>query len=220
MLLADVDGILRLMNNTTFDHIAVVAPTLERGVAWVEERLGVTMGPGGKHPKMGTHNRLIALSDSSFLEVIAIDPDAQPPDRPRWFELDRLGPDASPRLATWVVNTNDVRGVISSSTEDHGVVESVTRGDLRWQLTVPADGTFVQDGVAPAVIEWGVGPHPASKMASVGCTLRWFDLSHPEPERITKLLASIGFSDDRVRVVRGEPRLTATMETPNGVRVL
>ena len=41
------------------DHLAITAPTLEIGVRWVEERLGVRLSPGGAHPMMGTHNRLL-----------------------------------------------------------------------------------------------------------------------------------------------------------------
>jgi Glyoxalase-like domain len=208
------------MNRTMFDHLAVVAPTLERGVAWVEERLGVAMGPGGAHPKMGTHNRLLALSDSSFLEVIAIDPAAPAPGRARWFGLDRLAPGALPRLATWVVNTSDVRGIVAASPEDHGVIEAVTRGTLSWLLTVPGDGSLPLGGAAPAVIEWEAGPHPAARMTAAGCALRRLDVHHPEPERIAALLSAIGFDDDRVRICEGEARLVAHLDTPKGIRVL
>ena len=31
------------------DHLVVAARTLDEGAAWVEARLGVPMGPGGKH---------------------------------------------------------------------------------------------------------------------------------------------------------------------------
>ena len=44
------------------DHLVVIAPTLADGVAWCESTLGVTPGPGGEHPLMGTHNRLIHIS--------------------------------------------------------------------------------------------------------------------------------------------------------------
>jgi Glyoxalase-like domain len=45
------------------DHLAVVAGRLDAGVAEVERLLGVTMAGGGKHPLMGTHNRLLGLGD-------------------------------------------------------------------------------------------------------------------------------------------------------------
>jgi hypothetical protein len=37
---------------------------------------------------MGTHNRVMGLYGGLYLEVIAIDPSAAAPDRPRWFGLD------------------------------------------------------------------------------------------------------------------------------------
>ena len=55
------------------DHLVVIAPTLADGVAWCESTLGVTPGPGGEHPLMGTHNRLIHISSPThpraYLEV-------------------------------------------------------------------------------------------------------------------------------------------------------
>ena len=37
---------------------------------------------------MSTHNHLMRLGNSAFLEVISIDPDAPAPARTRWFDLD------------------------------------------------------------------------------------------------------------------------------------
>ena len=52
------------------------------------------MQVGGEHPRMGTHNLLLRLGDSVFLEVLSPNPDAPPPSRPRWFGLDALRPDS------------------------------------------------------------------------------------------------------------------------------
>ena len=92
---------------TTLDHLAIVAPDLDTGCAFVTRALGVDLQPGGAHPRMGTHNRLLRLGPDIYLEVIAIDPSAQRPDRPRWFGMDDLDFDAPPRLATWVARTDD-----------------------------------------------------------------------------------------------------------------
>ena len=51
------------------DHLVVTAPTLESGADFVEQALGVAPGPGGQHPRMGTHNLLLRLGESTFLEV-------------------------------------------------------------------------------------------------------------------------------------------------------
>lgn len=58
------------------DHLVVMAAPLAEGAAWCEATLGVTPGPGGEHPLMGTHNRLINITSPAFttayLEIIAI----------------------------------------------------------------------------------------------------------------------------------------------------
>ena len=70
------------------DHLVLAARDLDRGGAWLEDRLGVALTAGGRHSRMGTHNRLLSLGENFYLELIAIDPQAPPPDRPRWFGLD------------------------------------------------------------------------------------------------------------------------------------
>jgi hypothetical protein len=70
------------------DHVTVMAASLVRGINYVSEVLGATVPQGGKHPLMGTHNALAQLGDEKFLEILAIDPEAERPKRPRWFCLD------------------------------------------------------------------------------------------------------------------------------------
>ena len=97
--------------NTTLDHLVVVAHDLDQGVAWAESTLGVVPAPGGKHPLMGTHNRLLALDDSdAYLEIIAIDPAAPPPGRARWFGMDELGEAVreAPRLVSFAARTTNL----------------------------------------------------------------------------------------------------------------
>src|SRR5690606_18671603 len=97
------------------DHLVVTAPDLDTGAAWVKSLLGVEPVPGGGHAAMGTHNRLLKLGPSSYLEVIAVNPAAPAPTRPRWFALDELEPGEPPRLATWVVRTTDIEAAQAAS---------------------------------------------------------------------------------------------------------
>src|SRR5204862_2458991 len=91
---------------TELDHLAIAAHTLEQGLAHVRDALGVDMPYGGKHPRMGTHNHLLRLGERVYVEVIAIDPSAPAPSRPRWFQLDDPALQAelrvAPQLVTWV----------------------------------------------------------------------------------------------------------------------
>ncbi|WP_423836785.1 VOC family protein [Stutzerimonas stutzeri] len=102
------------------DHITITAPSLSKGSDLVYESLGVRPQQGGEHPRMGTHNLLLRLGDSIFLEVIAINHAAARTLHARWFHLDALPPDAPPRLACWVARTPSIHESTSAATEPLG----------------------------------------------------------------------------------------------------
>jgi hypothetical protein len=205
------------------DHIVIGAATLEDGVRFVQDRLGVEIGPGGKHPLMGTHNRLMRLGEGSFLEVIAIDPEAPRPARPRWFALDdpaqqqRLA--ESPRLVAWVARTSDIDAAAKASPVPLGEVIPVTRGSLSWRLSVPEDGRPPMDGVAPHLIQWDAGLRPWETMTDCGCRLEEFTLGHPEADRLSRVLGALRLDSVERLAVRDlpSPRLSAAIETPVGI---
>jgi len=207
-----------LESASAIDHLTVTAPTLQAGAAFVERALGVAMQPGGAHPRMGTHNLLLRLGDAMFLEVIAIDPDAPAPARPRWFALDEREP--LPRLSNWVARVGGIHERSRALPEALGDVEPMTRGALDWLITIPRDGSLPLGGAAPAMIEWNAAEHPASRMPASGCALSGFELHHPEPARLAALLMALGLDDARLRVVEGAPRLIAEIDTPHGRRKL
>src|SRR4029079_16516707 len=66
------------------DYVTIGARSLDEGAAYIREVLGVDIPAGGKHPDMGTHNRLMRVGDGVFLELLAIDGDAPRPPPPRW----------------------------------------------------------------------------------------------------------------------------------------
>src|SRR6516165_5006937 len=89
---------------SSIDHLAVAATSIEG--RQLDELLGVDLAPGGRHARMGTHNRLLRLGPTSYLELISIDPQGTAPGHPRWFELDEPAMKArlatGPRLVHWV----------------------------------------------------------------------------------------------------------------------
>jgi catechol 2,3-dioxygenase-like lactoylglutathione lyase family enzyme len=203
------------------DHITVTAPNLEVGEEFVRQALGVTPVKGGEHPRMGTHNSLLRLGDTMFLEVIAPNPGAPRPDRPRWFVLDDLAVDSPPRLSTWVVRSTDIQATAADALESLGAIEPMSRGTLDWRITIPADGSVPQGGVAPALIQWQAAQHPAAGMRDWGLSLLALELFHPDPDRVRALLDSIEL-DGPVLVLplpKGAPAyMVATINTPDGVR--
>lgn len=208
-------------NEVELDHIVVTAPTLKSGVQWVREVLGATPELGGKHERMGTHNCLLRLGERIYLEVIAIDPNAPHPGRPRWFGLDEV---SSPRLGAWVARTTDIGASLEACKENLGKVEPMSRGELEWLITVASDGQLPFDGCAPVLIQWQQGMHPAARMRESACRLQRLSLYHPQAERIGSLLDSLGYSATSVelRPVQPDtlPRIEALISTPAGERLL
>ena len=205
------------------DHLTITAPTLEAGAALVRRCLGVTPQPGGRHPRMGTHNLLLRLGKAMFLEVIAIDPQGDAPRRPRWFALDELAPDAEPRLSCWVARTADIRSARAKASEPLGPVEPMSRGALDGLITIPEDGRPPLEGVGPALIEWHAAQHPAAGLQDLGCELEAFELLHPEPPRVEALLASLELGRGTLAVTTGladRPALRARIRTAAGLRSL
>jgi hypothetical protein len=192
------------------DHLAISAERLEDGVALVERRLGVPMAGGGQHPAMGTHNRLLSLGDL-YLEVIAVDPAATPPGRPRWFDLDRFsGP---PRLTTWIVATDEMEAALATGPQGWGAALDLARGDYRWQMAVPGDGRLPFDGACPALIRWQGALHPAPALPDHGLRLSRLVVSHPQA---AALKAALALDDPRVSFIPGPPGLSAVIDTPQG----
>lgn len=194
------------------DHLAISAAQLDQGVAAVETLLGVPMAGGGKHAAMGTHNRLLSLGDL-YLEVIAVDPDAPAPSRPRWFDLDRFsGP---PRLTTWIVACDDLGTALADGPRGWGQPMHLARGDYRWQMAVPDDGRLPFDATFPALIHWQGTLHPAPALPDHGLRLNRLEVVHPNATDMQAALS--GLDDPRVVIMTGAaPFLRAVIDTAHG----
>lgn len=213
--------------NTEVDHLVVVADTLAQGVAWCEATLGATPGPGGRHALMGTHNRLLALGGdaypASYLEIIAIDPEAPPTGRARWFGMDDPALQAAvrraPRLVHLVARTAQIEmlrwGLINLGVNPGlpiAAARDTPQGRLAWRILVPEDGTIACAGALPTLIEWA-GHHPAEHLPPSGIALRGVTLGGmPAPVRTLLRLRGVGLVDT--------PGLRVQLDTPRGAVTL
>jgi hypothetical protein len=216
--------------HTHLDHLVVAAHTLEQGVAWCEATLGITPGPGGRHPLMGTHNRLAKIATPSFpdtyLEIIAIDPEAPAPQRVRWFGLDEPGlreqlRSTGPRLIHAVARTQQLDmqrwALITLGLQPGKPIRAgrdTPEGPLAWQILVADDGVLGCGGALPTLIQWE-GRHPTQAMPDSGVRLRALAL-RGVPDRVRELLKLRG-----VDVQSGAgSALRAELDTPQGLVVL
>ena len=229
--------------HTQIDHLVIVAKSLEQGVQWCEDTLGITPGPGGEHTLYGTHNRLFKVASPAnpmaYVEIIAIDPKAVRPKRAcptRWFDMDNPALQKAvakePRLVHFVVNTPDIRAArmaIRMQGIDRGPAISASRrtnrGTLNWQISVRADGQRLFDGCMPTLIQWGkpeatdpLKLHPRNTLPRSGVTLQSLEVIHPSAAKLQAAYDAIELN--RVTVTEGPACLKATLQTPKGLVVL
>ncbi|GAC1524861.1 MAG: VOC family protein [Ramlibacter sp.] len=218
-----------MTGSARIDHLVVAADTLAEGVAWCETTLGVTPGPGGEHPLMGTHNRLLRIATvdhpRAYFEIIASDPavPAAPDGRRRWYDMDdpqlrATFRDDGPRLVHWVAQLPDMATAVAALAGlgiDRGQVLAVSRmtprGLLQWQITVRDDGLRLFDGCLPSLIAWG-DVHRAAAMRDSGITLQRLLIRHPQAPALREALGALGL--EGVAVVEGLPSLRATLGGP------
>jgi hypothetical protein len=204
-----------------FDHLAVLTTRLDHGIAYVENALGVRLTPGGQHPHFGTHNAVLSLGPSEYLEVIAIDPDVPAPSYPRWFDLDQFqqaaqGQDVS-LLGRWILRSDDLTSELTRLGPAVGSPIALSRGDLAWRMAVPETGALPYDNLHPALIGWD-GPHPAERLPDIGCRLASLSVSHPDAHALCE---QVNVSDHRISFVPAHDiGLIAEIETPQGRRQL
>jgi hypothetical protein len=208
------------MAGPALDHVTLGAAALDQGADLLRRTLGLETQPGGKHPDMGTHNRLARVGDTAFLEVLAIDPEAPRPFRPRWFGMD--SPACRARLAHgpapigWVVRTDDIEAAAAASPVPLGPIVPLSRGGRSWRLTVPDDGSVPGDGLLPGLIQWSPGPLPATALPRpAGPLLERVVLRHPEPGWLRDALAALGVAG-LAEVLSGSPALAFRFRMPDG----
>jgi hypothetical protein len=206
------------------DHLIVAAATLEQGEEYIESRTGVRPQRGGKHVAMGTHNSVLKLGSGAYLEVISIDPEGVVPARARWFELDRPEMQAqlraSPRLVHWAARTADIEAARRACAIDPGPAHAMSRGEFKWQITIPEDGHLPGGGVLPTLIAWSDTRHPTDTMPDGRVRLATLAAAHPDPGRIRSALSVLGLSEALQVTFAAKVRLAAMLHTPRGMVTL
>jgi hypothetical protein len=200
----------------TVDHLVYATPDLKASIDALEKRLGIRAAPGGQHPGRGTRNALIALSPTSYIEIIGPDPEQPKPDQPRQFGIDTL---AEARLVTWAAKSNDLDRTVTRAAGLEVKLGEVLPGSrrrpdgvlLNWRYTNPR--VVVADGIVPFFIDWGSTPHPAETAAS-GASLLDLVGEHPDADRVQQMLTGLALG---LQVKKGPaPALTAIVSSPRG----
>ena len=150
------------------DHVVIAANNLDEGTSYVENKLNVKLSNIGYHRDMGTHNRVVKISKSVYLEVISIDPNCGHLNSKRWFNLDSLKLQSqlrkSPQVIGYVIENVDIKIL-----KYYEPFFKASRGEYKWKFAMPginasilADQTHL-NGIIPSLINWE-SEKPINKM--------------------------------------------------------
>ena len=200
------------------DHLVWYCADLAEGERYFAERMDSASAYGGVHPGEGTANRLLSLSDATYLEILGRDP-AQ----------------AETSLAP------EVRG-LSGSGLYHWAIGGVDLSELRQRASAAglagsglvAGGRTLPDGrwlgwrcfgvhnhsfgaLVPFFIDWMDSEHPA-KTAPRGGSLAAVEVFSPQAEILHDLFGILGLN---VTVSKAAaPGVSITLESCKGRHVL
>ncbi|PTM39235.1 VOC family protein [Bosea sp. 124] len=207
------------------DHISVVAPTLAEGVSHVRACLDLDVPFGQHHGYMGTHNHLLQLGGSVYLEIVALDPDGRAPGRSRWFGLDdranvRAAWDEGRRLRGWVARVDGIDAVLAGRETVFGRKVALPVLNPSFDFSIPEDGSLPLDGALPSLIDRRGKPRAMATMADLGARLRSLVLEHPEPAAVSRLYRELTIDRPPDIVTGPSLRYRARIETPAGLKEL
>ncbi len=207
------------------DHLTVIAPDLAEGVAHVRDCLGLDVPFGQRHTYMGTHNHLLQLGGTVYLEIVAVDPDGRHPGRARWFGLDdstrvRADWDKGRRLRGWVARTDAINDMLRGREAILGRKCSLPPEAAVFDFAIPDDGSLPLDGAAPSIIDRRGRTRSMAAIADLGARLVSFTLEHPQAGEIGTLYRGLGVNG--APTVRTGPLAgyRALIDTPAGPREL
>ncbi len=200
------------------DHLVWYCADLAEGERFFGERMDRGSIYGGVHPGEGTANRLLSLSDSTYLEILGRDPaQSETSLTPEVRGLPGSG------LYHWAIGGLDLT-VLRRKAREAGLMggELVTGGRtlpngqwLGWTCFGIRDHGF--GSLVPFFIDWLDSEHPA-KTAPRGGSLAGVEAFHPQAEKLRAIYNSLGL-DIPVKDA-AKPGLAATVESGRGKHVL
>lgn len=197
---SSVDGLDRSefdMKDNAFDHVVLAAPDLDRAIDEFKEKTGVAPAVAGNIKGLGIKTARISFGGSSFLEIIAPDPEKGGPigDLLKRANLSGLQP------FHWAIRFDNV-DELTRDAEKMGYVAdcigmSAARGDgtrRSWEALYMYGHKL--RGMCPYFINWDINDHPCEKMPVVGDLLS-IRVIAPKEDPVHDLLAhtnSSGFT--------------------------
>lgn len=174
---------------------------------------------------MGTYNHLLQLGEAVYLEIVALDPDAEGPGRARWFGLDdqkavKAEWDAGRRLRGWVARTDQINVVLKDHEGIFGKKVSLPWVNPSFDFAIPDDGSLPLNGAAPSIIDRRGKPRSMAAIADFGARLHSYSLECHNAAAIAVLYRKLDIDTPPAIMQRNELRYRAWIEMPAGIKEL
>ena len=188
------------------DHVIFGSPRLQTGAAFLEENLGISPQPGGRHKVFGTKNVLAGLGPDAYLEVLVPDDANEASSALKRVTQELPGP----ALYTFVVRTPTIDHVMEKAAGlglkmvgPVSVERKTSSGDLlQWRMLFPTGHDF--GSLIPTFIDWGDTPNPALSLPAAG-RITDFSVTSPQADDLKKIFDAL---DIPIPVLEGAPALT------------
>jgi hypothetical protein len=180
------------------DHVILAAADLDAAAARLEAEHGLVATGGGRHERIGTHNRTVPLG-GGYLELMAVADPAEAEQSPLGRILSAAIAERMDGLMAWCVAVADVEAVAGRLGTG---LDEIARQGLSARLTAVEEA--MAEPCLPFFIERDPGiADPGADGDAGGIT--WVEVGG-DPERLAEWL---GGERLPVRVVAGPPALRA-----------
>jgi hypothetical protein len=180
------------------DHVIYGTNDLDAAARRVEEAVGIAAVTGGRHQDLGTHNRIVPLSDGTYIELLAVF-DLDPASRSPLAAALHAAIRAREGLLGWAVAVRDVDEVAARLGTRTG---TISREGLTARLTGVAES--LSEPYLPFFIERPSDPGTDSVPSDAG-GLNWIEVAG-DAQRLEQWL---GGAELPVRIVSGAPAVLA-----------
>ena len=201
------------------DHVVIAANNLDEGTSYVENKLNVKLSNIGYHRDMGTHNRVVKISKSVYLEVISIDPNCGHLNSKRWFNLDSLKLQCqlkkSPQVIGYVIENVDIKIL-----KYYEPFFKASRGEYKWKFAMPGTNASILgdqshlNGIIPSLINWE-SEKPINKMQDNHLNLKKIQVLLSESQSTYKnFINSLGAIEKLTFSITTEKNNSSTVDYP------
>ncbi len=201
------------------DHIVIAANNLDEGTSYVENKLNIKLSDIGYHRDMGTHNRVVKISKSVYLEVISIDPNCGNLNSKRWFNLDSLKLQSqlrkSPQVTGYVIENVDIKIL-----KYYEPFFKASRGEYKWKFAMPGTNARILadqshlNGIIPSLINWE-SEKPINKMQDNHLNLEKIQVLLSESQSTYKnFINSLGAIEKLTFSITKQKNISSTVDYP------